>query len=629
MLSLLRNAAGTWIAKLLLLLLVASFAVWGISGQVTGGLGGHSVVSAGGTTVSDVEYRLAYDRQLNALSQQFGQRLTRDQAKALGLDDQVLTQLIAGAVLDEQARLLTLGLSKDRIAKLTAEDTAFFGPDGKFDRQRFEFVLRQIGMRPEDYFANRAQVAVRQQIVEAVSDGLKAPDTFYKAVALYRGEDRTIEYIALPKSMVEPVAPPADDVLAKWFEEHKSTYAAPEYRKISYVKLEPDDIADLATITDDAAKAEYERSKARYTTPETRAIEQLVFPSKEAADTAAAALKSGATFDRLVADAGKTVQDTQIGTLSRDRVPDKAVADAAFSLAVNQVSDVVAGAFGPVLVRVTAINPEVVQPYDQVKEAIRKELALAEASKQLLDVHDKYEDSRAGGETMAEAAQKLGLKIVTIDAIDRAGQRPDETIVTDLPASADLLKAAFETEQDVENPGINIGSNGFVFFEVNGITPARDRTLDEVKAKVVTDWTNAETQRLLVVRGAELEKKLKDGATLDALATELKLEKQTKRGLKRDADDGDLGSSGVQAVFAVPEGGTGVIAAPTEGGRILFKVTEVFEPAAADASAIPAEQKTGFAQGLADDLLDQLVSRLQGQFDVRIDRAAVERAHTL
>ncbi len=126
-----------------------------------------------------------------------------------------------------------------------------------------------------------------------------------------------------------------------------------------------------------------------------------------------------------------------------------------------------------------------------------------------------------------------------------------------------------------------------------------------------------------------MEKKLKDGSSLDALATELKLEKQTKRGLKRQADDGDLGKDGVAAVFAVAEGGTGLFAAPSGGGRILFKVTEVFEPAAADASAISAEDKTTYGRGLADDLLDQLVARLQSQIDVRVDRAAVERAHTL
>ncbi|MGE3306323.1 MAG: SurA N-terminal domain-containing protein, partial [Rhizobiaceae bacterium] len=223
MLDTLRRAAGTWVSKILLILLVLSFAVWGISGQMGTGAGGNTVVTAGGTTVSAVDYRLAYDRQISILSQQFGRQITREQAIAFGIDEQVLAQLVAGAVLDEQARLLGLGHSKDRLAELTRSDPAFAGADGKFDRQRFDYVLRQVGMSPEDYLRNRQQVAIRQQIVEAVSDGMKAPDAFLTAVALYRGEDRTVEYVALPKSMVEPVAEPAADALSAWFEENKRT----------------------------------------------------------------------------------------------------------------------------------------------------------------------------------------------------------------------------------------------------------------------------------------------------------------------------------------------------------------------------------------------------------------------
>ncbi len=218
MLSALRNAAGTWVAKLLLVLLVVSFAVWGISGSMVTGFGGTSVVTAGGTTVSPIEYRLAYDRQISVMSQQFGTQLTREQAKALGIEEQVLGQLVAGAVLDEQANELGLGLSQDKLAQLTMDDPAFRGPNGQFDRQQFEYVLRQVGMRPEDYLQNRGQVAIRQQIVEAVSDGLKAPDTFLRAVALYRGEDRTAEYIVLPKSLAEPIEEPSDAVLSTYFE---------------------------------------------------------------------------------------------------------------------------------------------------------------------------------------------------------------------------------------------------------------------------------------------------------------------------------------------------------------------------------------------------------------------------
>ncbi len=87
------------------------------------------------------------------MSQQFGTRLSREQAKALGIEEQVLGQLVAGAVLDEQANQLGLGLSQDKLAQLTMSDPAFQGPNGQFDRQQFEYVLRQIGMRPEDYLA--------------------------------------------------------------------------------------------------------------------------------------------------------------------------------------------------------------------------------------------------------------------------------------------------------------------------------------------------------------------------------------------------------------------------------------------------------------------------------------------
>jgi len=626
MLSALRNAAGTWVAKLLLILLVVSFAVWGISGSLINGFGDNSVVTAGNTSVSPIEYRLAYDRQLAVMSQQFGTRLTREQAKALGVEDQVLAQLIAGAVLDEQANELGLGLSKDKLAQLTMSDPAFQGPDGRFSRQQFEQVLRQVGMRPEDYLENRGQVAIRQQIVEAVSDGLKAPDTFLRAVALYRGEDRTAEYIVLPKSLVEPIEEPGDQALTAYFEENKATYAAPEYRKIAYISLVPETIADEKAISDEQVKEDYEKNIARFTTPETRTIEQIVFTDKEAAQAALDSIKAGATFDSVVTAQGKTAADTLLGNFAKDRVPDPAIAEAAFALQANEVSQVLDGSFGPVLVRVTEIKPAVVKSLAEATPEIRKELALVEANRVLLDVHDKYEDSRAAGESMREAAASLGLAVVTVDAIDRAAQRPDGTVIADLPQSKDLLDAAFQAESGIENPPINVGSSGYVFYEVEAVTPARDRTLDEVKAKVVTDWKANEAQTRLAAKAADVEKRLKDGTPFDTLATELGLEKQIKRGLKRETDDGDFGRAGVAAVFGLAEGGSGLVTAPDGDAQIVFKVTEVFEPAGADASSIPADAQTSFASGMADDLLDQLVAKLQTQYGVTLNRAAIDQA---
>jgi len=630
MLGILRSAAGTWVAKALLSLLVVSFLAWGATTRMVGGvLGGHhAVITAGGTEVSINEYRLAYDRQLSLLSQQYGQRVTQEQAKLLGVDNQVLAQLVSGAVLDEQARKLGLGLSKDRLAELTREDPAFKGPNGQFDRRTFEYLLRQLGMRPEDYLKNRAQVAVRQQIVEAISDGLKVPQTFLKAVSLYRGEDRTIDYLVLPKTLAQPIEAPSDSALNAYFDANKKNYAAPEYRKFSYVRLEPQDIMDPSAVSDQQVKDDYNKNIARYTTPEMRTIEQLVFKTPDAAKAAYDSLKAGATFDKLVTAEGKTQADTVLGTLAKDKIADKAVADAAFSLNANEVSHVVQGAFGPVLLRVTEIKPQVVKPLSEVSDQIRKDLALGEASRILLDVHDSYEDTRASGASLAQAADKLKLKVVTVDAIDRTGQRPDGTIVNDLPESAELIKSVFAAEPNTENEGLTTADNGFVFYEVQSITPARDRTLDEVRKKVAADWTEAETDKRLDAKAQELEKRLKAGTTLDVIAGELKLDKQTKRGLKREADDADFGKEGAAAMFGVGEGGTGLIPSPTGDGQILFKVAEVFEPAGADGSAVPDDAQKSFGAGMSDDLLDQLVAQLQSQYDVRIDPNAVSQAQT-
>lgn len=626
MLDSLRKAAGTWVAKLLLILLVVSFAIWGISGQMMSGAGGNAVVTAGGTSVSPVDYRLAYDRQIQVLSQQVGQRITREQATLFGVDQQVLAQLVAGAVLDEQARLIGLGVSQDKIAQLTAEDPAFRGQGGRFDRQQFDFVLRQVGMRPEDYFRNREQVAVRQQIVEAVSDGMKAPDAFLNAVSLYQGENRTIEYVTLQKSILGTVAPPAEDVLAKWFEENKAKYAAPEYRKIAYVKLEPADIADTSAITDEDVAKDYEANKARYTTPETRKIEQLVFADDATAQAAAESLKSGSTFDSLVVAQGKTMADVSLGTFRKSDVSDPAVGEAAFKLGPNEVSPVVAGAFGPVLIRVTEINPEVVKPLADVSSQIRQDLALVEARAQLLDVHDAYEDARAAGQTMEEAAAAAKLKVVTVDAVDRNALDPSGAVISTIPSSKDLLQGAFESQVDVENPPLTLGAEGFVFYEVKAVTPARDRTLDEVREKVVADWVAEETERLFSARAAELEKKLRDAGSLDAIATELGVEKQVKRGLRRGAEDAEFGPDASGAIFSVAQGGSSVFTPADGNTRVLFKVTEVFEPAGAGADAVDPEQRKAYATGMADDLLDQLVARLQSEYKVTSNQAAIQQA---
>lgn len=626
MLDSLRSAAQSWLAKLLLGMLAVSFVAWGVGDVFRQGFTGSKALSAGASSVSPVEYRLAYNRQMALYQQQLNQRLTREQAKEIGIDGQVMAQLVASVVLDEQSRKMKLGLSKERLATLTAEDPAFKDASGNFSRAAFDGVLRNAGMRPEDYLKSRGQVAIRQQVVESMTDGIKAPDAYLSALALHAGESRDIDYIALPVSIVQPVAEPTDSELQTFYDARKANYKAPEYRKFSYAALTPESIANAAAVDEAAVKADYDKNIARYTKAETRKIDQLVFASKDAASAAKAKLASGAVFDDLVKAENKTPADVAMGDLQKKDIPDAKIADAAFTLAAGAVSDVVDGAFGPVLVRVSTITTANVQPYDAVKEQIRKDIALTEANAVLLDSHDTYEDARGGGDSMAAAALKAKLKMITVDAADVAGLKPDGSKIDGLPGSAELLPAVFAAEPNLENAPLNLQSNGFLWYEVMAVTAERERPVAEIKAKLTADWKSAKGAELLAAKAAEVAKQAKSGTSLDELAAGLKLEKATKRGLKRDADDADFDGAAIEAAFG---GGKDYVALSAGGSgetQYVMKVSETYEPADKSPSSVGEKEKKKADSAVSDDLLDQLVARLRNEYPITVNQALIERA---
>ena len=626
MLDVLRRAAQGWVAKILLLLLVGSFAVWGVSGSMMEGANS-AVITVGDTVVTPNEFRLAYDRQLAAMSRRFGTRLTTDQAKALGVPEQVYSQLIAGAILDEQARIMNLGLSDDRLARLVAEDPAFHDFNGRFDRGNFQRVLQSVGMSEADYIRSRSQVAVRTQIVEAISDGFNAPDALIAAMAQYDAESRDVDYVLLSKANIPAVAAPDETTISTYFEANKARYEAPEYRKLTYVKLQAEDIADPASISDEAVAADYERRKDRYSEAEKRTIDQLTFPDRPTADAVAARLAAGESFDAIAAELGRSAADVRIGEYTRATAPSPAIAEAAFAVAeAGGTTGVVDGLFGPVILRVAEIKPKQVKSLAEVAEEIRGELALAEANDQVLSVHDAFEDALAGGMALAEAAAQQKLKAVTVEAVDRAGQDPDGKVLSDLPISRDLLSAAFEAEPGVENAPLTLPPAGFLWYEVNEVTAKRERALSEVRDRVFADWTAEKTAEALGAKANELAERAKNGETLETIAGELGLAVENKYSMKRGHSDPVLGEAAVKAAFGGGEGHTGVATDASGENRIVFKVKAVNFAAEATVDSVPAEERNQMSVRVADDILDQMVNRLRTEYGVRVNQALAERS---
>lgn len=623
MLDSLRNASKGWVSKILLLLLVLSFAVWGISDQLSGNFAGGAVIEAGETQVSSTEYRIVYNRQLEALSQQFGQRITNEQAQAFGIDRLVLSQLIGGAVLDEQARDMQLGLSEDRLAGEIAEQyPQFVG----LSRQQISSQLARAGIRDIDFINSIEQAATRRQVMEAVNDGMAVPSTFLDALAQFTGQTRDVTFVEIDVSTLDEIAPPDDATLDAFFQESLSNYRAPEYRAVQIVRLTPSEIVDEDAINESDVRAEYDNNRERYATAEVRTVQQLVFSSEDEANQARERILAGGSFEAEVEAAGKTLADVSLGSFSKVSAPDAALGDAAFALASTEdVSPVVEGAFGSRLIRVTEIAPEQVQPYEEASIEIRRELALLEAQDILLDIHDGYEDARAGGNTMEEAARAQKLEVQTVAAVDRQGLDTEGNTV-DLGAEANaIIRGIFSTDANIENPPIAAEGDGFIWFEVTNIIADRDRTIDEVKDDVIADWIAAEQDKQLDNRAQTIAESLRSGTSSNDLATENNYRADSKFGLSRQDNDPDFGQSGVLEVFSVGPKGVGVADGATGNRRLVFRVETVSNPLGSGDN-VSAQQASAIETGLRNDLLDQMINRLQSVFPVRINQTAIQNA---
>lgn len=627
MLNTLRGSISGWTAKILLGLLVLSFAVWGIGDVFRGGVA-NAVLTAGETEVSLQDYALAYNRAQSRLAQQIGRRPTAEEAEMFGVGQSVISQLVAGAVLDEQGRRIDLGLSQDRLAQVIAEDPTFQDASGNFSRAQFQNALYNARISEADYIRGQENQAVRSQIVDAVSEGITIPDAFSTALGLYNGERRTIEYVTLTPATIPPVADPSDEVLATYFQENSETYAAPEYRSVAYAVLTPEAMADPTTITDEAVAADYEQYKERYTTAEQRRVQQIAFPDEAAAQAAKAKLEAGSSFADVARDAGRSPADIDLGLVTRSQIPDATVAEAAFSLAEGEVSDVVNGAFGPVLLQVTEIQPETVQTLEEVSDEIRSALALVAASDTANSAYNAFEDARAGGATFAEAAQSAGLTVQTIPAVDREGNGPDGQPVAEQPSAQEFLPGVFETEPGLDNVPINFQSNGYVFYDVISIDPARDRTLDEVRDRVLADWKAAETDRQLAERAEQMKSELQAGQSMADAAAAVGAEARTAAAISRQSGVSELGQAGVNAAFS---GGTGTVATAAgreAGSQIVLRVVEVAPPA--DPAANVADNERGQMTGmLENDVLETYVSLLQNDTAIAVHPAGIERAKAL
>jgi peptidyl-prolyl cis-trans isomerase D len=621
------KASATWLGKVLMAaifgVITVSFAIWGI-GDIFRGFGRSSLAKVGSTEIGAEQFRQAYNDHLQQWGRRLGRPISADQARALGLQQQLLGQMVAQAALDERARQLGLNLSDAEVAREITADPNFRGPAGQFDRFRFEQMIRSAGYTEPRYAAEQRRNALRREISETVAGGLTVPKTSADVVNRFENEQRAIDYVMLDRSRAGDIPAPTPETISKYFNEHKAQFRAPEYRKVATLSLSAEDVASSIEVSDADARRYYEDHRDRYGSPEKREVRQIVFPNAEEARNAADRLAKGTSFADLAAERGLKAKDIDLGLVSKSELFDRAVADAAFTLPEGGVSAPVAGRFGTVLIQVGKIEPGHSRPFEEVVPEIRQQIALERARPQLLDLRDKIEDERAGGQHLDEVAQKFKLASRNIE-VDRSGRGPDGASVSDLPSGVDVVSAAFSSDVGVDNEALQLPGGGFIWFDVTGITPSRDRSLEEVKDQVETRWRDEQVLQRLTAKASEFIDKLKGGAQLAEIAGQSGLKVDALWGLKRGHASGPLSIAAIDAVFRTPKDAPGVAPGQNVAERIVFRVTEIKVPSFDAASAEAKRYNDSLRRALSDDLFSQYVAQLEDSLGVSINQDALRR----
>jgi peptidyl-prolyl cis-trans isomerase D len=618
-----RKASSNWLGKTIMSVvmgvLIISFGVWGIA-DIFRGFGQSTLAKVGHTEISANEFRQLYTEKLQQIGRQFGRPLTMDQARTFGLDRQLLQQTIAEATLDEEARRLGLGQSDAETMRVIFGDPNFKGVGGAFDPARFQAAIRQFGFTEQRYVADQRRVSLRRQIAGTISAGLEPPKVLIEALSRFQNEQRSIEYIKLDAAQAGAIDPPSPETLAGYFDDHKTQFRAPEYRKISFVVINPDEVGKWATVSDEDARKIFTERHDKLGTPEQRQVSQIVFPNAEEATAARSRIASGLSFEDLAKERGLNGADVDLGMIAKSAIIDPAIANAAFSLPSGDVSQPVQGRFGVALVKIGKIEPGVEPSYESVASDLKKEIAAERARKSVAELRDKMEDERGGGASVIEAAQKLGLTAVTVDAVDRSGRLPSGQLVANVPRGLDVVSQAFNSDVGVDNDPIQF-NGGYVWYDVLGITPSRERNLDEVKDQVEARWRDDQIASRLRTKATEMVQKLDQGGKVADEAANAGLKVETAAAFRRDAALPNVPAAVITAAFRTAKDGVGQ--APGSGSNewIVFRVTDITVPPVDLASDDMKKLKETLERGLTDEQVAQYVTKLETDIGTSINQA--------
>ncbi len=617
-------------------MLIVSFGLWGV-GDMLKVVGRSSEVAhvggtkiplygwLGGAPVYATEVREQFNRQLEAIQRQTGQRPEQEQALRYGLHVRALEEVIQRTVLDYAIREFGLIVSDEEVRAAIARNPAFQGTGGSFDPLLYRNRLQQARIsEPQFVLDMRREIAASQLFGAVRADGL-APVSLRDQIFKLESEKRTAETIYIPDAIVVDVPKPTPEQLNSYFEANKAKFQIPEFRAFSYVMITVDDVQSQVAVTSDAVRQEYEARAAEFGTPEKRDVDQAMTDTQDKAKAIIAAAQGGKSLE----DAAKEVTGNadgviKLGLVTKKDLPPGPLADGIFGLPEGIAPAPIQSPLGWHIVRINKIEAGKAVPFDEVKEKLEKDLKAQQAPDLLIKLVTDFERTLSKTQSMKGAAEDLGLKVRTYENVDARGQDASGKQVVIGPASAELVQAAFATRESAESDLLETPRGEYFIVRTDRITPARAPTLAEVEDRVVAAWQNEERRKLADTKVTDALEKANAGTDFATLAKDLGLEARMAKPVTRfEADAGNyLSQPVVVELFKLAPDKTASVR--TAEGSVLVRVKSIEAP---DLSK-DKDQLDRFGKQLdtmvANDLILQLIAALRAKYGVTVDEAAFQ-----
>jgi peptidyl-prolyl cis-trans isomerase D len=568
MLQKMRGFAKSWVSSILLGGLALAFAFWGI-GDIFQGHTSTDVAQVGNRAITLDEFQSDYRREMRQRGQQG--EFTPEMAHAMGLGKQVLERSVIRAALDNIADRLKLAISDALVAAQIKNMQAFKGPLGTFDKSTFLRVASDNGFTEQGFINQIRADTARDQLLRAVQGGFQMPQGYVGAIYAFQSEVRAADYIELPASAAGTVPAPTDAQLTAYVKAHSASFSTPEYREVTYAVATPDDVmGKIPAVTDAQIKLQYDAQKDTYNIPEKRELEQITFPAEADAKAARAKIDAGTSFAQIGKERGLKDNELSIGTQTQS-VLDAARGKAAFALAENGVTTPVKGPFGWVLMRVTKITPAVNKSLADVKDEITQALKKQLAGGKLVDIANAYQEAVDGGDTLADAAKKAGMRVVHLASIDAQGLTADGS-KADVPADPDFLPQVQKAEVGEEGEPFQTKIGNNYAIKVDGVTPPKLKPLDAVRTQATVEWTAQQGQKQLEAKAKALAAQAtKDGNLAGAAKTAGETIKKSP-GLQRQTSVNLFSPALAVSLFEKPAG-VGVYGPAAQGDGYVVAVT--------------------------------------------------------